>query len=103
MRIDRGTVLVGVIGSITGAITTQLWQDMIGTLLNAFALQNNQINELKGQIGIILLLFTILCVGILIGKYAKRKDDGYVTGIDNKGKYKSNSIQILGILMIHII
>ena len=56
-----------------------------GLLLNTFALQNNPVNELKGQIGIILFVFTILCIGVLIGKYVKRKDRGYVTGVNDRG------------------
>ena len=89
MRIKNGSLVIGIIATISGGIISRMAYDTFGLLLNTFASQNNPVNELKGQIGIILLVFTILCIGILIGKYAKRKDKGYVTGINNKG-YKSN-------------
>jgi hypothetical protein len=89
VAIDRGTVLGSVVAGISGAITQLLWYDMIGVLLNTFALQNIPINELKGQIGIIFFALTLLSVGILIGKFTNKRRGGDVTGIENKGKYKS--------------
>jgi hypothetical protein len=89
LAFDRGYILGLVITGMSGAITSQLLHDMIGTLLNTFASQNNPVNELKGQIGIILFAFTLLSAGVMIGKFLNNRKHGYVTGINNKGKYKS--------------
>lgn len=60
---------------ISGAITQQLWHDMIGVLLNSFALQNIPVNELKGQVGILFFILTLLSAGIVIGRYTNKRKE----------------------------
>ncbi|HEY7777461.1 MAG TPA: hypothetical protein VIA09_02880 [Nitrososphaeraceae archaeon] len=80
MEIDRGTILGFVVTGISGAITEQLWHDVIGVLLNTFTLQNIPVNELKGQIGILFFVLTLLSVGILIGKFTHKRKIRDLTG-----------------------
>jgi hypothetical protein len=89
LEFDRGYILGLVVTGISGAITSQLWHDILGVFLNTSALQNIPVNELRGQIGIILFAFTLLSAGVVIGKFLNNRKHGYITGTGNKGKYKS--------------